>query len=217
MMNKEVEILNDLYSKDKQELKLALEKKCNWINGKFYIEGNLEKVIKDDKLEHYPFIEALYENNLLFSKVSFPNEYFKNDEILYIKHESIDLRELKLDDEITFNETNFAIEVDFTKLELSNYYALFPNFYHLIEYKDLDIDLKKTNFAEIIKCLIIGKSLQNKIILDKNSLVNDTLYAPVFTKIYYKKEIDQKLLESLNEIGMKLNIEVKVYEGNNLR
>lgn len=215
-MNKDYKNLFDIYSKEKAELKVALMEKANWINHKFYIDGNINKVIKNDGLEHYPFLEALYGGNLLFKNITVDESIFKPEEVLYIKHEAMDLRELVLDNDINFNSSNFVIEVDFNKLELSNYYNLFPNFYHMLDKKDVDIDLTKTDFVEIIKCLILGKTSQNKIILDKIALVNDMLYAPILSKIYYKKSIDKELLESLNEIGKKFNVEVVMYEKHNL-
>ncbi len=215
-MNKDYKNLLDIYSKEKAELKAALMEKANWINHKFYIEGNINKIIKNDGLEHYPFLEALYGGNLLFNSATVDESIFKSEEVLYIKHEAMDLRELVLDNDINFNKSDFVIEVDFNKLELSNYYNLFPNFYHMLDKKDVDIDLTKTDFVEIIKCLILGKTSQNKIILDKIALVNDMLYAPILSKIYYKESINKDLLESLNEIGKKFNIEVVMYEKHNL-
>ena len=123
---------------------------------------------------------------------------------------------MELYDEIPKNsKDNFFIELDFTKLELSEYNSLFANFYRTIDFKDLDINLKKPDFYEVIKCLIIRKRLQNLIILTKNQYIDNKIYLPIISKIYINNKTSRKLVETLEEISNKFKVEVINYEDNN--
>ena len=123
---------------------------------------------------------------------------------------------MELYDEIPKNsKDNFFIELDFTKLELSEYNSLFANFYRTIDFKDLNINLKKPDFYEVIKCLIIRKSLQNLIILTKNQYIDNKIYLPIISKIYINNKTSRKLVETLEEISNKFKVEVINYEDNN--
>ena len=215
-MNKEVLNLIEIYTKESKELQKALAFKYNWLNKKFIIEGNLDFTFDNNGLKHYDFIESLYDGIILLKKPRIEEEYFTSDEIEYIKFFTEDLLVLELYDEIPkISKDNFFIELDFTKLELSEYNSLFANFYRTIEFKDLNINLKKPDFYEVIKCLIIRKRLQNLIILTKNQYIDNKIYLPIISKIYINNKTSRKLVETLKEISNKFKVEVINYEDNN--
>ena len=93
--------------------------------------------------------------------------------------------------------------------------SLFANFYRTIDFKDLDINLKKSDFYEVIKCLIIRKRLQNLIILTKNQYIDNKIYLPIISKIYINNKTSRKLVETLKEISNKFKVEVINYEDDN--
>lgn len=212
-MNKEVENLIDLYTKNKEELLKAIKFKVNFINHKFILLG-LDKFSNNS----LAFLNNLKEGFLKFNKPTIFKEYFIEDEVKYIEYYSNNYRTLELYNDVPdVKDINYFIELDFNKLELTSYYKLFPNFYHTIPFNELDIDLNKKEDYEIIKCLIIKKTFQNLIILEKNNLVNDKFYAPIISKIFYKKDIDNSLLDILKEISNRYLAELVLYANDNLK
>ena len=107
----------------------------------------------------------------------------------------------------------FWIEYDFNKLEMNQYYQLFPNFYNALILEMLNVNLGGKNLVyECIKCAISGDMFQNFIILMKNDLLDMRYHAPIISKIYVKNDIDPELLDTLNMIAKKYEVEVEELE-----
>ena len=96
---------------------------------------------------------------------------------------------------------------------MNQYYQLFPNFYNALPIRILNVNLSSKNKVyECIKCAISGDSFQNSIILSKNDLFNYRYHAPIISKIYVEKDIDPELLETLNMIAKKYEVDVEELE-----
>ena len=208
----EVKNLEDLYFGGDKEVIAAINDKRTWIDRRFFIPANINEAIDENGLKHYPFIEAVFNNTLLFSSVEFANENFTSSECSSVENNANSLAVLTLFDEIDYNiDADFWILYDFTKMELSMYHELVANIYHKLPYESLRINKEKINEVggDLIKSLIIGKNKESLLILSKDKLINMCYYCPVIERIYYKSTIRKDLLESLNEISTKLQVELE--------
>lgn len=213
----EIENLEKIYLGNEKELIESLNEKRIWIQDHFYVPGNIKFSKDENGLIHYPFIESLYNNVLLFNEVNFNNDNFNNEELKEINYASKSICVLNLFKEIKKDlKTDFWVEYNFNKMELSMFQDLFPNFYHKINFEKLKINKNNLNNIglDLIKSLIVGKDDESIIILSKDKLINLCYYCPILEKIYYKENINKELLESLEEIARKNQIEIEEINGN---
>lgn len=208
----EVKILENLYYGDDEEAKAAINQKRIWIDSCYFVPGNILHKKDESNLLHYPFIESLYDNVLLFENISFSDPNFTANECLQVQETSKNLATLTVYVEIDRSiNTDFWIKYDFRKMELSMYHDLVANFYHKLSYEELRINKNKIvdASADLIKSLIIGKPNECILIISKDYLLNMCYYCPILSKIYYRKRIANDLLDSLKEIALKNSVDIE--------
>lgn len=209
----EVKLIEDLYLGTREEAINAINEKRLWIENKFFVKGNIDSVKDKDGLIHYPFIEALYDNVLLFSNVSIHDtKNFTDEELKVINEKSSNLAVLNLYNHCDFeDDTMFYVEYNFSKIELSAYHEFVANIFHKIPFGLLNIDKSKLQDGgvDLIKSLVSGQLGESILIVSKDKLVNMCYDCHILERIVYKKGIDKDLIESLNEIANQHHIELK--------
>jgi len=211
-MTNQVKLLEDLYYGDRETVIAAINDKRYWIENTFYVPGNIDETYDEHGLVHFPLIEALYNNVLLFSEIDFSSKDFNKSECELIQDSSKHIAVLDLYKKIDLSKNvPFWVEYNFTKIELSAYHEFVANLYNKLPYAVLNIDKSKIGEAgcDLIKCLIIGGDNESILILSKDKLLNMCYDCRIAQTIYYQKDIDSKLLESLKEISLKNEIELK--------
>jgi hypothetical protein len=208
----EVKLIEQIYLGDRDEMVEAINAKRLWIENSFYVPGNTEMTLDKDGLEHYQFIEALYNHTFLFKDVDFADKNFNAKECEDVEESSKDLAVFNLYDEID-NSVNceFWVLYDFRLMDLSMYHDLVANLYHKLSYEELKIDKSKIceKGVDLMKSLIIGKKGQSILIISKDKLLDMCYYCPVLVKILYKANCRKELLDSLKEIALKNEIEIE--------
>ncbi len=209
----EVKLIEDLYLGTREEAINAINEKRLWIENKFFVKGNIDFIKDKDGLIHYPFIEALYDNVLLFSNVSIhDSKDFTDEECKTINERSSNLAVLNLYNHCDFSDdTLFYVEYNFCRIELSAYHEFVANIFHKIPYGLLNIDKSKLNDGgvDLIKSLISGQLGESILIVSKDKLVNMCYDCHILERIVYRKGIDKDLIESLKEIANQHHIELK--------
>lgn len=209
----EVKLIEDLYLGTREEAINAINEKRLWIENKFFVKGNIDSIKDKDGLIHYPFIEALYDNVLLFSNVSIhDSKDFTDEECKTINEKSSNLAVLNLYNHCDFkDDTLFYVEYNFCRIELSAYHEFVANIFHKIPYGLLNIDKTKLNDGgvDLIKSLISGQLGESILIVSKDKLVNMCYDCHILERIVYRKGIDKDLIESLKEIANQHHIELK--------
>ena len=209
----EVKLIEDLYLGSREEAINAINEKRLWIENKFFVKGNINSIKDKDGLVHYPFIESLYDNVLLFSNVFMhDSRNFSKEECEIINEKSKNLAILNLYNHCDFNDdTLFYVEYNFSKIELSAYHEFVANIFHKIPYGLLNIDKTKLSegSVDLIKSLVSGQIGESILILSKDKLTNMCYDCHILERIVYKKGIDKELIESLNEIANQHHIELK--------
>src|SRR5574344_650483 len=202
----EVKLIERIYLGSRDEMIDAINEKRLWIENEFYVPGNIDSKFYEDKMEHYPFIESLYNGTFLFSDVDFADQNFTVEECKEVEDSAKELAVFNLFDSIdpTLN-CYFWVKYDFRLMELSMYHDLVANLYHRLPYDTLKIDKSKINekSIDLMKSLIIGPKGQSVLIISKDKLLNMCYYCPVLVKIFYKKNCPTDLLSSLKEIANK--------------
>jgi len=208
----EVKLIERIYLGSRDEMIDAINEKRLWIENEFYVPGNIDSKFYEDKMEHYPFIESLYNGTFLFSDVDFADQNFTVEECKEVEDSAKELAVFNLFDSIdpTLN-FYFWVKYDFRLMELSMYHDLVANLYHRLPYDTLKIDKSKINekSIDLMKSLIIGPKGQSVLIISKDKLLNMCYYCPVLVKIFYKKNCPTDLLSSLKEIANKNDIEIE--------
>ncbi len=209
----EVKLIEDLYLGTREEAINAINEKRLWIENKFFVKGNIDSIKDKDGLVHYPFIEALYDNVLLFSNVFIhDSKDFTDEECKIINEKSSNLAVLNLYNHCDFaDETLFYVEYNFSRIELSAYHEFVANIFHKIPFGLLNIDKSKLKDGgvDLIKSLISGQLGESILIVSKDKLVNMCYDCHILERIVYRKGIDKELIESLREIANQHHIELK--------
>jgi hypothetical protein len=213
----EVKLIEDLYCGTKKEAVAAINGKRLWIENKFFVKGNIDSVEDEDGLTHYPLIEALYDNVLLFSDVEIQeSENFTQKETEEINKLSENLAVLNLYNHCDFDvDTLFYVEYNFSKIELSAYHDFVANLFHKIPFRLLNINKGKIKDGgvDLIKSLVAGNLGESILIVSKDKLRNMCYDCHILEKIYYRKEIDKELLKTLEEIAFRNHVELEVLDG----
>lgn len=208
----EVKLIERIYLGSRDEMIDAINEKRLWIENEFYVPGNIDSKFYEDKMEHYPFIESLYNGTFLFSDVDFADQNFTVEECKEVEDSAKELAVFNLFDSIDPTlDCYFWVKYDFRLMELSMYHDLVANLYHRLPYDTLKIDKSKINekSIDLMKSLIIGPKGQSVLIISKDKLLNMCYYCPVLVKIFYKKNCPTDLLSSLKEIANKNDIEIE--------
>lgn len=213
----EVKLIEDLYCGTKKEAVAAINGKRLWIENKFFVKGNIDSVEDEDRLTHYPLIEALYDNVLLFSDVDIQeSENFTQKDAEEINKLSENLAVLNLYNHCDFDvDTLFYVEYNFSKIELSAYHDFVANLFHKIPFRLLNINKGKIKDGgvDLIKSLVAGNLGESILIVSKDKLRNMCYDCHILERIYYRKEIDKELLKTLEEIAFRNHVELEVLDG----
>ena len=213
----EVKLIEDLYCGTKNEAVAAINNKRLWIENKFFVKGNIDSVKDEDGLTHYPLIEALYDNVLLFSDVDIQeSENFTQKDAEEINKLSENLAVLNLYNHCDFDvDTLFYVEYNFSKIELSAYHDFVANLFHKIPFRLLNINKGKIKDGgvDLIKSLVVGNLGESILIVSKDKLRNMCYDCHILERIYYRKEIDKELLKTLEEIAFRNHVELEVLDG----
>lgn len=213
----EVKLIEDLYCGTKKEAVAAINGKRLWIENKFFVKGNIDSVEDEDRLTHYPLIEALYDNVLLFSDVEIQeSENFTQKDAEEINKLSENLAVLNLYNHCDFDvDTLFYVEYNFSKIELSAYHDFVANLFHKIPFRLLNINKGKIKDGgvDLIKSLVAGNLGESILIVSKDKLRNMCYDCHILERIYYRKEIDKELLKTLEEIAFRNHVELEVLDG----
>lgn len=208
----EVKLIEQIYLGNRDEMISAINAKRLWIENDFYVPGNIDAEIYEDKMEHFPFVESLYNGAFLFKDVDFADKNFTVEECEDVERSAKDLAVLDLFDQINLKiDCCFWVKYNFRLMDLSMYHDLVANLYHRLPYEVLNIDKSKINqkSVDLMKSLIIGEKGQSILVISKDKLINMCYYCPVLVKIFYKKNCPKDLLSSLNEIANKNHIEIE--------
>lgn len=208
----EVKLIEQIYLGNRDEMIAAINAKRLWIENDFYVPGNTDAEIYEDKMEHFPFVESLYNGAFLFKDVDFADENFTVEECKNVEKSAKDLAVFDLFDQIDSKiDCYFWVKYNFRLMDLSMYHDLVANLYHRLPYEVLNIDKSKINqkSVDLMKSLIIGEKGQSTLVISKDKLINMCYYCPVLVKIFYKKNCPKDLLSSLNEIANKNHIEIE--------
>ena len=214
-MQTDLEIFNNLYGDDDELVFQALSAKKDWMFIKsLYVKGHIN-IKKDDKgLIHYPFIESMLDDTLLFEDFKVINEEVKalnNDEqIEKILNERFAYLNLY---EYVDGSAPFFVEYDFNLIDNNMFNMLFPNFFrkHNINSWDIDIEainnLSSESLIEYLKLALVGKEGEHIIVMEKSNLINGVFFAPIAKKIIAKKNIDEELKVELKTIAEEKEME----------
>jgi len=208
----EVKLIEQIYLGNRDEMIAAINAKRLWIENDFYVPGNTDAEIYEDKMEHFPFVESLYNGAFLFKDVDFADENFTVEECKNVEKSAKDLAVFDLFDQIDSKiDCYFWVKYNFRLMDLSMYHDLVANLYHRLPYEVLNVDKSRINqkSVDLMKSLIIGEKGQSTLVISKDKLINMCYYCPVLVKIFYKKNCPKDLLSSLNEIANKNHIEIE--------
>ncbi|MGM9858995.1 MAG: hypothetical protein ACI311_07115 [Bacilli bacterium] len=214
-MNNDLEIFNNLYGEDDELVFKALSAKKDWMFLKpLYAKGHINTKLDSKGLLHYPFIESMLDDTLLFEDFKVSDEEVKvlnnSDQIEQILNERFAYLNLyeKVDD-----SAPFFVEYDFNLIDNNMFNMLFPNFFRKHNIKSWEVDFEKINnltfdsLIEYLKLSLVGKEGEHVIVMEKTNLINGVFFAPIAKKIIAYKDIDEELKLELKTIAEEKEME----------
>ena len=214
-MHSDLEIFNNLYGDDDELVFKALSAKKDWMFEKpLFVKGHIN-IKKDNKgLIHYPFIESMLDDTLLFEDFKVLNEEVNslnnNEQIEKVLNEHFAYLNLyeKVDD-----STPFFVEYDFNLIDNNMFNMLFPNFFRKHSINLWNIDFEKINnitsesLIEYLKLALVGKEGEHVIVMEKSNLINGVFFAPIAKRIIAQNNIDEELKLELKTIAEEKEME----------
>ena len=198
-MNSDIWNLEMLYGDKDEDVYKALSLKQNWIMGSFFMRGHIDTILDAKGRVHYPLIEALIDEVLLFSKIEIED---KRREAIW--NERFRVLELSYCIE---KDAPFAIVYDFNKLDRHGYNNLMPNFYRTIG--EESVEKGSEDITDLIKILMSKEKGKAFILVEKENLLNDVFYAPLLVKLIAFPSASDELKEELQTIAKEKEI---IYE-----
>lgn len=191
MMNQDLLNMELLYSENDEDVYKALSLKQNWINGMFFIKGNIDTSLDSKGRIHYPFIEALIDDVLLFSPIEVEDKE----------------REAKWNEKYRMLELSYSLEkdapfvavYDFNKLDRLGYNSLMPNFYRAVG--ENCFDKGSDDITDLIRILMQKENGKAFFLIEKENLINDVFYAPLLVKLIAFPSASDELKEELKTIA----------------
>lgn len=215
MATEDLKVFNDLYSDNDAVVFQALTIKKDWMfENLLYAKGDIDIKLDSKGRIHYPAIESLLDDTLLFDDLIIDPNHLPNEDLR--REIEVNLNDsfqfLNLYEEID-ESAPFWIEYDFNLIDDNGFNCLFPNFFrkHDIETWQISPDEKAVlkNDIEQLKYSLIGNEGEHVIIMDKCNLLNGVFFAPIAKRIIYKSTIDDELKEELNSIAKEKNIGIE--------
>lgn len=93
-MHEELENACHLYSDKDEDVLRALNAKKDWILKTFYVKGNIDTCLDNRGRTHYPMIEALLDDVLLFSPIDIPFTLEEKEKRLAVWNERFEILDL---------------------------------------------------------------------------------------------------------------------------
>ena len=200
-MHEELENACHLYSDKDEDVLRALNAKKDWILKTFYVKGNIDTCLDNRGRTHYPMIEALLDDVLLFSPIDIPFTSEEKEKRLAVWNERFEILDLY---EEAPTDAPFVLEYDFNLLDRQAYNALMPNFYHGVDM--VFEDQKSEDVLDLLKVLFQKKEGNNFILLDQSALIRHAFFAPILTKIIAYPSASDELKEELKSIAKEKEI-----------
>ena len=213
-MKNDLDIFNNLYGDDDELVFKALTAKKDWMFEKYlYAKGHINTTFDSNGRVHYPFIESMLDETLLFEDVKINDSSLLTD-VLKIQVESLlndHFQFLNLYDSID-GSAPFYVEYDFDLIDNNGFNILFPNFFRKHDFEFWNIDLerikeKTDDVVEQLKLAFVGNEGEYVIVMDKINLINNALFAPVARKIIARSDIEEELKIELKSIAEEKEIE----------
>lgn len=201
MMHDELENACHLYSEKDEDVLNALREKKDWILKTFYVKGNIDTCLDSRGRVHYPMIEALLDDVLLFYPLEIPFMMEDKEKRLSSWNERFEILDLYEEEP---QDAPFVLEYDFNLLDRQAYNALMPNFYH-----GVDMVFENQNSEEVLDLLRVlfqKKKGNNFILLDQSALIRHAFFAPILTKIIAYPLASEELKEELKSIAKEKEI-----------
>ena len=198
-MNTDLENMEMLYGDKDEDVYKALSLKQNWINGLFFVKGHINTSLDSKGRVHYPLIEALIDEVLLFSNIEIEDK--RREEIWNERFRVLELSYGAIKD------APYVIVYDFNKLDRHGYNALMPNFYRTLGEECFDKGTE--DITDLLRILMQKEKGKAFILVEKENLINDVFYAPLLVKLIAFPSASEELKEELQTIAKEKDI---IYE-----
>jgi len=199
-VNKQLQNYIDLFSENDTTVYKALLAKKDWLFVPLFLRGNLEVKLDENNQKHFRLLESLYDDVLNFDSIVFEEKLALEPHLkLKIETKLASYVRLTLLDTIPDDDSPFFAEYDFTKINDETYHSLLANFYPCLSLRTLAINplTLKSSLLEQLKCVMVGKKGEHVLIVERSTLINDCLYAPILRAIHVRPTIDHLLKEEL--------------------
>lgn len=208
--------LYKLYSPDDSVSYQAILEKKNWMFQKLYVPISFKAKIINQK-DIYEELYALIDQAFVFKSLNYQKNKFGNFDSKKIK-KMIDVFNqnysyLYLTNMLDFDKEKdiFYAEIDLSQIGQEVYRILVANFFPCLKEEDLEIKLDLTSIVEIIKLAMLNEK-GFVFILENDKLLDKKLFLPVVKKLHYKSSLEQEKIDTIEEIGRKLNVEVIIHD-----
>lgn len=197
-MNKYLSNFNKLFSDNDQDVYQAVLEKKDWILNRYYIIGTYS---------NNTYIEDCFEGRLRFSKLMINSSLFDfNGQITEEKNKIFNERYRvcylnnnlpELDD-----VNDFIIEINFNKLNDSQYRELFANFYPCLDEKEIKKAYRGNDLL-----LAMNKNIgDNVLIMDIFNLIDGCYNCRVIESIFIHRNADLEIKALFRKMCDNLNI-----------
>lgn len=202
-MNKKLQNFVNLFSEDDRIVYKAIFAKKDWLFVPLYLRGNLDVTIDENNLKHFRLIEALYDDVLTFDEIRLSKKLSLDTNLKTKIEKSLSpYVKVTLFDSICDDNSPFYAEYDFTKINEETYHSLLANFYPCMSIRSLSIDASKLEFSliEKLKCAMVGLKGEHVLIVERSTLINNSLYAPILRAIHVRTTAEPLLKQELSTL-----------------
>lgn len=199
----------NLFSNDEEIRFNALLGKRDWILNRYYIAFNFANRGSEDS---YSDLECLSRQALPFKHLNQPrlvNTSLANRIAKFNKK----FRIIKLYDTLPDrpNKDTFFVEVNFKKLDKSDYKTLVSNFFYCLNKSYLNIKQFLANdIRSLLLPALIGNDNESVIVLDNKYLEKNIFKIDGMTKIYLYDDISEKMEDVIEKIVKYTNLKVVI-------
>lgn len=199
----------NLFSNDEEIRFNALLSKRDWILNRYYIAFNFASRGSE---ESYSDLECLNRQGLPFKHLNQPrlvNTSLANRIAKFNKK----FKTIKLYDSLPErpNKDTFFVEVNFKKLDKSDYKTLVPNFFYCLNKSYLNIKQFLSNdIRSLLLPALIGNDNESVIVLDNKYLEKNIFKIDGMTKIYLYDDISEQMEDVIEKIVKYTNLKVVI-------
>lgn len=203
-MSDHVKNLLALYSNIEEQVVAAVKEKRLWIGRTFYIAVDFTSVFDEAGLIHYPAIEALAGSFLPSEKAKYVAPILNNFRFVSL----YDYNPIK-------DGYQMVIAIDLTMLDRYDYQKLAANLFPTFSSAERALITTQDPLVNALADQLLGQPGVWVLALEKTALVNDMLYLPYFSKIYYRQEVADEIIDLVREFEERFGIESEVYDALN--